>query len=199
MPPQVVHVKNASKVASALSNEKCQRILDYLGKREDATESKMAKDLGIALSTIHYNMKVLVDAQLVLDDEYTYSPKGKEVTHYRVNKNPIVIVQEESQLDLLKAITPAAIIAAGIGFGITLWQKHLTNVALIAAPSPQMAMMKTAAAENVGTQLMAANQAIIPVQTTEFYSWFVAGIISTLVLSFLVLTFYHWWARRITQ
>lgn len=202
MPPQVVTVRNASKVAAALSNEKCQRILDYLGKRKDATESQISKDLGIALSTVHYNMKVLAEANLVIDDEYTYSAKGKEVTHYRLNKNPIVIVQEEREyLDLMKAIMPAAAITAGAA---VIWQiargklpaagqaNDMALYAMESAPesarivadeAPSMMAMKVAE-----TAPVAASSDVLP--------YFLAGVVITLVLSFVLLGVLQWWNKR---
>lgn len=200
MPPQVVTVKNASKVAAALSNEKCQRILDYLQKHKDATESQISKGLDIPLSTVHYNMKVLSEANLVMDDVYSYSAKGKEVTHYRLNKNPIVIVQEEREYtDLLKAIMPAAAIAAGAAL---VWQIARKAVPSNLAANDAMLYMAESAPEAriladdaAGTMMMKAAEAPIAAQP-DFLPYFIAGAVVTLVLSIILLSIYQWWSRR---
>lgn len=196
MPPQVITVRNASKVASALANEKCQKILEYLGKHEDATETQLSKTLGIPLSTVHYNMKVLADAHLVLGDQYTYSSRGKEVTHYRVNKNPIVIIQEEQQLDLLKAIAPAALLAAGIGVAWSLL--HGAQNALTAAPQAAgfLAEAGSEAAQDGAVIAMKAAPAAAPSASPDLLPWFLAGVTITLALSFAVLAVYRWWNTR---
>jgi DNA-binding transcriptional ArsR family regulator len=193
MPPQVVSVRNASKVAAALANEKCQRILDYLGKHKDATETQISKDLDIALSTVHYNMKVLSEAHLVMDDVYTYSAKGKEVTHYRLNKNPIVIVQEEESryTDLLKAIIPAAVIAAGVAI---IWKIAHTapQTDMFYAESTRMVADDAAA----GSTMMAKGAEVTQNAPPDMLPYFIAGALVTLVLSFALLAIYQWWNNR---
>ena len=199
MPPQVVHVKNAGKVAGALANPKCQKILDYLGKHQDATETKLSKELSIPLSTVHYNMKILVDAKLVLGDEYTYSPKGKEVTHYLMNKNPIVIIQEEAQLQVLKAIVPAAVLAAGLGIAYTLIKKPFTQAPQAAQMMIQSAPAADTAFETGGAMMKGAAQPlaestnIIP---QDMLPWFLAGIVTMLFISFLLAIVYRWREQR---
>jgi DNA-binding transcriptional ArsR family regulator len=194
MPPQVVHVKNASKIAAALSNPKCQRILEYLDKKADATESGIAKDLSIPLSTVHYNMKLLTEANLVLSNEYTYSVKGKEVTHYKRNKNPIVIIQEEQQLDLLKAIAPAALIAAGIGIAYAIATKATPLLSTFNYAQGDIAVREYA--PEAGTMMMKAAPAAqaAPVNTLP---WFIAGVVTTFILSIVLLFIYRWWSKRL--
>ncbi len=194
MPPQVIHVKNASKVAAALANEKCQRILEHLNTHKDATESQLSKALSIPLSTVHYNMKVLVDAKLVLDNEYSYSEKGKEVTHYKLNKNPIVIIQEESQFDALKALVPAAIISAGVG--IAYW--FATKTAAMPQAAPMMAKsmpVEEVAADGAMLMMQSAPAALEPVAQPAMLPWFLAGVAITLVLALLALFIQKRWRR----
>ena len=191
MPPQVIHVKNASKVANALANEKCQKILEYLGKHADATETKLSKELKIPLSTVHYNMKVLTEAKLVIGNEYTYSPKGKEVTHYRMNKNPIVIVQEDGQLDLLKAVVPAAIIAAAVGIAWSFLERStegsLQQTALDTG-APAAAKMMAATAPQAAQMAAWTPEDMLP--------YFFGGIIIMLFVTFLLAMVLRWWNQR---
>lgn len=111
----------AKKLAQVISNETSRKILDYLAKG-DKTESEIAKELGIAISTVHYNLKQLVAAKLVKADEFHYSKKGKEVNHYSLTNQFVVIApsNEEGILDKLKKILPVAgimVIGAGL-FGL---------------------------------------------------------------------------------
>ena len=74
----------AKELAQVISNASCRKILDYLAEKEDATETELAKKLGIPISTVHYNLKHLVKGGLVIVDEFHYSEKGKEVNHYKL-------------------------------------------------------------------------------------------------------------------
>jgi len=103
----------AKKLAEVISNNTCRNVLDYLSEKKDATESDIAKDLNIPISTVHYNMKALVDAKLVKSDEYHYSEKGKEVNHYKLANQYVIIAPEgekEAIKEKLKSILPAALI-----------------------------------------------------------------------------------------
>lgn len=187
MQEQIVTVKDAGKVATALANEKCQRILQHLRTHEDATETELAKALKIPLSTVHYNVKVLKDAGLVRADTWSYSVKGKTVTHYRVPKEEVTIVQERSILDNLKAITPAAVIAAGIGIAyFLLTQSQLT-------PTSEAKTMLAAAPE---MQALAAPVAQASQATPSMMPAFLAGVVMTAVLTLIAFFVLRVWEKR---
>jgi DNA-binding transcriptional ArsR family regulator len=100
----------ANALTKILSNKTAQKILESLenGKK---TESVLAKELKLPLSTIHYNMKQLVKAELVKNDEYAYSEKGREIIHYSLTDQHIVIRTRPSlSIALLQQIIPALLI-----------------------------------------------------------------------------------------
>ena len=97
----------AKKLAEVISNKTCRKILDYLADKKDATESAIAKDLNIPISTVHYNMKALMTARLVKSDEYHYSEKGKEVSHYRLANQYVIIAPEGEKHARTKTPTKA--------------------------------------------------------------------------------------------
>ncbi|MBD3204529.1 helix-turn-helix domain-containing protein [Candidatus Woesearchaeota archaeon] len=105
----------AKKLAQVLSNDTSRKILDYLSKKENATETEISKQLDVPLSTIHYNMSHLVKAKLVNDDQFTYSEKGKEVTHYSLSNKYVIIAPRETTglKDKLKKILPVFAAIAG--------------------------------------------------------------------------------------
>jgi len=196
-------VQNAGKVATALSNDKCQRILQHLAKHEDATETGLATALNIPLSTVHYNMKILVESKLAIPDAYTYSSRGKEIMHYRVNKNPIVIVQAEEYLSLLKAIVPAVLVTAG---GAIIYQlMHQTQLAaemvgaspalaedgarmMAADAAPEFAKAAPMMAQSVPAAVTTAASATVPA--------FILGAVCVLLVSYLVLVVRRWHSHR---
>ena len=71
--------EKTKKVVEALSNNTARKILEYLSEKEEASESQIAKEVGIPLSTAHYNIKNLVECQLVESKEFIWSQKGKKI------------------------------------------------------------------------------------------------------------------------
>lgn len=110
--------EKAKKLANVLSNKSAAKILTYLAENTGATESKIAKDLKLPISTVNYNMKALVEAKLVVDDEYHYSSRGREVNHYRLARKYIIIAPEEEKdsfWERVKGFVPVALVAAAAG------------------------------------------------------------------------------------
>jgi len=108
--------EKAKKLAQVISNPTCTKILDHIAKKGSDTESEIAKTLKIPLSTVHYNLKQLVGAKLVLAEEYTYSKKGREILHYKLANKYIIIAPEEEKEDFmekLKHFLPITLITLG--------------------------------------------------------------------------------------
>jgi DNA-binding transcriptional ArsR family regulator len=106
----------AKKLAQVMANPSCIKILEYLAGK-DATETQVAKDLKIPLSTVHYNLQQLVDAKLVVVDEFHYSEKGREVNHYKLANKYIIIAPQEDNpnfLQHLKKYIPVTLITLGL-------------------------------------------------------------------------------------
>jgi len=104
----------AKKLAQAISNATCRKILDYLTLKT-ATESQISKALGMPISTVHYNLRQLEKTGLVEAKEFHYSEKGKEVNHYSLAKKYVIIAPRtsENMKNKLKRILPVALIAVG--------------------------------------------------------------------------------------
>jgi DNA-binding transcriptional ArsR family regulator len=110
----------AKKLAAVISNETCRKILDYLAKSE-ATESELSRALRIPASTVHYNVQHLVENKLVVAEEFHYSPKGKEVLHYKLSHKLIIIAPQEADagfMEKLRSILPVGIITLAATFTI---------------------------------------------------------------------------------
>jgi hypothetical protein len=106
----------AKKLAQVMSSPTCIKLLEYLSGK-DATETQIAAEMKIPLSTVHYNIQQLVEAKLVVADEFHYSEKGREVQHYKLaNKYIIIAPQEEDPnlLERLKKFVPITIITLGL-------------------------------------------------------------------------------------
>ena len=104
----------AKKLAQVMANPTCTKILDYLAGK-DSTETQIAKELNIPISTVHYNLQQLVEAKLVVVDEFHYSEKGREVNHYKL-ANKYIIIAPQSAWGLkekLKSLLPVVPIVGG--------------------------------------------------------------------------------------
>jgi DNA-binding transcriptional ArsR family regulator len=134
------------KLAQTISNESCKKILSYIADKE-GTESDIAKQLSLPLSTVHYNLKQLVKAGLVIADEYHYSKKGKEILHYKAANKYVVIAPKGvwGLKEKLKGILPVALL---IGAGATSLQYFTTAQSFISEePMKAAGMMADSVAE----------------------------------------------------
>lgn len=107
--------KESKQIAQVISNETSRKILDYLATKDDATESTIAKELKIPLSTVHYNLQHLKKARLIEVEEFHYSEKGKVVDHYKLANKLVIIAPASSQFsnirEKLGKILPVALVS----------------------------------------------------------------------------------------
>jgi DNA-binding transcriptional ArsR family regulator len=192
----------AKKLSQVMANETSRKIMDHLAKKK-LTESEIAKALGLPLSTVHYNLKQMMDVSLVKADEYHYSPKGKMVNHYQLSSKLVVIAPMQSRVVSIKAkmasIVPAVLVSL-VGTAVVYAVAKAKEGALFAAQSAPVAMKAaadTAAEEAAGgagaTRLMAAAPAAESVVTTpsvwqSAWPWFLIGALVA-ILAFL---FFDW-------
>ncbi|MBN2458542.1 helix-turn-helix transcriptional regulator [Candidatus Woesearchaeota archaeon] len=200
--------KKTKKIANVVSNNSCRQILDHLADKE-ATETELAKTLGIPISTVHYNLQQLIETGLVIADEYHYSEKGKEVLHYKLANKYIIITPRKVTgiTQKLRSILPAALITAGVAGIIQLYTYLTTGTAKILGSgmpmsakysAEDMVAENTAAVADEGTRLLAesATQAAPPEMiavtgnAAPFWHnlalWFLIGALFALGVYFLI-------------
>lgn len=178
--------EDKSKIlAQVLSNDTARKILDHLSKTDKTTETEISKELKVPLSTIHYNLDLLVKADLVSDEHFTYSEKGKEVVHYALSNKYVIIAPKRTDFlkEKLRQFLPVALIMTGISVGIKyLWnpiadlgmRNRLAATAADSVAGAEVQLMKSAA-ESVPA--VASNQ--------DFAVWFLFGSIFALLLYFV--------------
>ncbi len=188
----------AKDLAQVISNKTCRKILDYLAEKE-ATETKLAKELDIPLSTVHYNLQQLQKGSLVESNEYHYSEKGKEVNHYRLANKYIIIAPKTTHgiKEKLRSILPVGLFiaaTAGVIQYFSRYSKPIQEKAFAAAPQLAEAganvfedAVTTAADEVVVAAPEIAQQAI---STTSIWQnialWFIIGAVSAIVIYVIV-------------
>jgi len=186
--------EKAKKLAQVMANPTCTKILEYLAGK-DATESQIAKDLGVPLSTVHYNIQQLVDARLVVADEFHYSEKGREVQHYKLaNKYIIIAPQEDDQsvLQHLRKMLPLAIVTVGAAAVLKVVQ--ILNIP-VEEPAPMMAKI----AVESDAMLMAADAGMIaptPWYLTPMVNYFIAGALFVLMVLIVIETIRYLMRKR---
>lgn len=193
----------AKKLAQVIGNPTCTRILDYLAGK-DATESQIAKDLGIPLSTVHYNLQQLVQAKLVVVEEFHYSEKGREVNHYKLANKYIIIAPKDdpSFVERIKKYLPAALLTAGLAAVLKLMQAFTARPAAGDSMAMRTALQEESAgamADTMETMAMkAADGAVaqVPWWQSAAVEWFLIGAVSVLLILVIGELINHWRERK---
>jgi predicted transcriptional regulator len=181
------------KVSNVISNDSCRKILDYLSNKE-ATESELATNLQLPISTVHYNLQQLMETGLITSEEFHYSQKGKQVNHYKIANKYIIIAPKKTFgiKEKLKSILPVALIASGAAIVINLVKNYFQRSAVTVTQEAVVA--KSMAAEKAVTSA----PAMLPQGATEATSkavyllpqnialWFFIGALFTLVVYFIL-------------
>jgi len=101
--------ESSKKVAEAIRNKTSKKILNYLADNKEKSEEDIAKDLGVPINTIEYNLKKLINAKLVEKSaNFFWSKKGKKINLYKLANKHIIISPKSRMVDmnLLKTILP---------------------------------------------------------------------------------------------
>ena len=106
------------KTAKVLSNKTAKKILDILDKKKST--SQIAKELGLPLTTVDYNITQLEKAGLIKSGYYKWSKRGNKMKLYEPAGEIFIYAPEEKQPAVLEAlnkfVTPVVLAVAG-GFG----------------------------------------------------------------------------------
>jgi DNA-binding transcriptional ArsR family regulator len=178
----------AKKIAEAINNPTGRKILDALAKKE-YTETDLSRDLNIPISTVHYNLKQLIEANLVIVDEFHYSAKGKEVNHYKLANKYIIIAPKQDNnkfMEALKKIMPLTVITVIAGGLLTIFGL-INSVTSSKATSFQEAaprLMAASASAGTAATSQAANISR-PFLQSEFITWFLIGALSIIIIYFI--------------
>ncbi len=183
------------KISNVISNESCRKILDYLADRE-ATETELAEKLQIPISTVHYNLQQLMETGLVSAEEYHYSPKGKEVNHYRLANKYIIIAPKKTYgiKEKLRSILPVALIAAGAAGIIQLVQKFPATRTFAAQDMLAKSMIAEREIASAPAMAQAADavQIVVSPLWKNIALWFFIGAVFALLVYFMI----SWYRRE---
>ena len=177
--------EKAKKLAQVLSNDTARKILDYLSKKDLATETEISKALKLPLSTVHYNLQHLVKTNLINNEHFTYSEKGKQISHYSLsNKYVIIAPKKTEQLkERLKKFLPVIFITTTASLLIKNWQ----NLPIKTFSNKVMTSYAEEAAMTGADMLARAPvvQEISKTSNQEFAIWFLFGSVFALIIYFV--------------
>ena len=191
--------EKAKKLAQVISNQSCTKILDYLAEKDHATESEISKELNIPISTVHYNLQQLTEAKMVSVEEFHYSQKGKEVNHYKLANQYIIIAPKSTYgiKEKLKSLFTLLTLSLGGALFIQLYNKTTTQFARdsgsflqTAAPMAEKAVEETVAAAPIAADI--ANQTAKQINPAL---WFLYGCIF-IILVWIILELIKYWRSK---
>jgi len=111
----IIELSEASSLAKIISSKTAQNMIKYIGDHEKCTASQIKNDLKIPASSVHYNLKALVESKIIDDSEFTYSSKGKNVVHYSVSEKILIIIPRKQTNPIeLKTLIPGILAVSTI-------------------------------------------------------------------------------------
>lgn len=103
----IIELNNASSLGKIISSKTAQEIISFIGDNEGCTASQIKTALDIPASSVHYNLKALIQSNIVDDSNFTYSSKGKQVIHHSLTNKILIVVPKTQNISAqLKQFIP---------------------------------------------------------------------------------------------
>ena len=107
--------EKAGNIAEILKSQTAKKILGFLGDIKEASEKDISDKLNMPINTVEYNLKKLVNSGLVdKSKNFFWSVKGKKIPMYKLAKKHIIIGTKKPDIDYLRSILPAVLIAVAL-------------------------------------------------------------------------------------
>ncbi len=167
----------AGKIADVFGNKTCKKIITFLAEKE-SSEKEIADALKMPINTIEYNLKKLLNAELIEKTKnFFWSRKGKKIGLYRLSNKSIIISPKKKEINSeIKSILPVILLSGIAAFII----KNLTS----SLYEIKGTMLKSAAE-------MAPPSVNLPPISIIFqipsWLWFIFGAIFSLIVFLTVL------------
>ena len=176
------------KIADAISNNTCKKILAVLSEKE-LSEGDISKELDIPLNTVGYNIKKLVEASLIeKSKQFFWSAKGKRIPVYKISNKRIII----SPKSMIRGIIPAVIISGFITLGIGLWNSATQRTAQAASTLQKGITNISATAEAGAMAKESAGEISAAIISSNAWLWFLTGALTALFI-FLI---WNWFRKK---
>jgi DNA-binding Lrp family transcriptional regulator len=199
---RVLDLGSSKELGKVLQGKQTKQILSYLEEHEKATASELAKELNVGLSTIHYQVKALVQAGILEDGEFSYSKKGREIIHYSLTNDIIVVVPKKAEktriMQVLGMVLPASLGVMAVGLISGLLQRIQTNpVATDEAAVAEIAAAPMQASARSADIMLAqeTTQQIVTTQANTFpqlWLGIIIGAAATALITLIILGIYKY-------
>jgi DNA-binding transcriptional ArsR family regulator len=158
------------KIATAMSNKTCKKILGLLVE-EELSEADLAKKLKIPINTIEYNLKKLIDGGLIEKTKnYFWSVKGKKIPVYRVSNKRIII----SPKKISRGIIPSMLISGAVALILRVSQFKEKTVGRIYNIEESAGSLDTRTGTSHFVNALS--------QESSFWVWFFMGALFSLIV-----------------
>lgn len=152
------------KISEVLSNKTCKQILDLISDK-DYTESEIASRLNIPLNTVEYNLKKLIEVNLIEKSNHWWSIKGKKMPSYKISNKYIII--SPKPISKLKSFIPVILLSGLAGLVIKILSKSSNQIYHEYTP-------KMVSASNFAGNIQA--------NSSTDWLWFLGGCLFTLII-----------------
>lgn len=172
--------ERSGKIAEAMANKTCKKILGLLAERE-MSESEISSELRLPINTVDYNIKNLMQAGLIKETgKFLWSVKGKRVLKYRVSNRKIVI----SPKSMAKGILPAVLITGAIAFFVKVFTGTQSVVRDYGAGQESAKAMVSGASgvSSLVTPTSAQNAITQAAGSSNVWAWFLLGGLTALLI-----------------
>lgn len=167
---------SAGKLAGVLGNRTCKKIISALAEKE-LSEKDLSDELEIPINTVEYNLKKLVNAQIVeKTGNFFWSKKGKKIPMYKLSNKSIIISRSKKFSSDLRSILPVALVS-GVG-AIAVRQYYLIKQAAL---QKSWEVFDVANENALGEASRVSGETILTMQTSV-WAWFLAGALFALLI-----------------
>jgi DNA-binding transcriptional ArsR family regulator len=186
--------KQSKALANVLGNKTCRKIIDYLADEKELSEKDISDKLGIALNTVDYNIKKLVQSGIVEKKKnYFWSKKGRKIVMYGLSNKSIVISPKKKTAEKLKSILPGFILTAVGSFAVYVYEKFKNVMSYAGEVNGQTGIVenapvllkKSAVVSDASLEVVSKTNEFMYYPPSDTWVWFLAG-------GLLVLFVYSW-------
>lgn len=166
--------EKSKKLGEILGNATCKKIINFLAEKE-ASESEISSELRIPLNTVEYNIRKLVDSEIIEKASKFWSVKGRRIDTYRVANKFIVISPKKNIASKLKEIFGMVVISGILALIIRAYsQANIRGPINAVEKSIELPMLQSSA--NV------ADIAFSNIMSVPAWIWFLLGSLFAIII-----------------
>lgn len=170
--------EKSKKLGEVISNPSCKKIVNLLADKE-LSESDIAKELGMPLNTVEYNLNNLMESGLIEKAKHWWSVKGRRIETYKVANKLIVISPKKNNVySKLKGIVPIVVISGILTALVAFFSKLQEGVIYSAQKAADRLAEAPAKATNVAT---GASEVVKAVNYSPIWIWFLIGSLVAII------------------